>query len=94
MAMADTQGQLTEKQVQSLAEVFTPGAMESVATGYMGIDRETIEELKEKYGLLDTFIAEIKDREEFNRHVIELWIREHPGPDQIRVSKSISIVFF
>ena len=29
--------------------------MESVATGYIGIGRENVEELKGKYGLLDTF---------------------------------------
>ena len=43
---------LPEKQIESLAEIFTSGAMECVATGYMGIARETIDELKSKTRLV------------------------------------------
>ena len=89
MATRHTYGNLTDKQIKSLAETFSSDAMESVATGYMGISRGTVEKLKEEHSLLDTCTdqtVETKNKEEFNRHIIELWISEYSGPDAIGVS--------
>ena len=69
--------QLTLSQVVRLARVISCDAMESIALGYLGIEEETIKNLKfENQG----------KAEAFNRSLLRQWIFKNPRNAQSQVS--------
>ena len=68
--------QLTNAQYVRLARVISSDNMESIALGYLSIEKETIRNLR----------YENRDNAEaFNRNVLEKWANMNPGPDQVKV---------
>ena len=67
----------TNKDIVRLAEAISAKNVESIALRYMGIEWETLENLK----------TENKDDAKgFSRDVIRVWCNMNSGPDQIKVS--------
>ena len=70
---------VTNKDIVRLAEAISAKNVESIALGYMGIEWETLENLK----------TENKDDAKgFSRDVIRRWCNMNSGPDQIKVSRN------
>ena len=78
------EGQLTNNQIVRLARVISSQDMESIGLGYLGIEEETIKNLKD---------ARRDNVEAFNRDIIHHWIHRNPEPNQATVSVSIRNVW-
>ena len=68
---------LSSKQIIDLAAVIDAEQMESIAEGYLGIEHETIKNLK---------YENKHNAEAFNRSVIRHWMYANDPADQIQVS--------
>ena len=71
-----TKGRLTNLQYVRLGRAISSPDMESIALGYLNIDKAVIKSLKN---------AHRENTEAFNRDIIELWANRNSGPDQVKV---------
>ena len=69
-------GQIEKHQIVRLARCMSPDAMASIALGYLGIEQETIDSLRE----------DANGTEAFNRSIIRNWMYRNSGPSQVKVS--------
>ena len=67
---------LTPKQIVRLAVVISADNMAAIAEGYMGIEPETVKNLK--YENRDNAQA-------FSREIIRHWANKNSGPNQVEV---------
>ena len=74
------QGNLTNKQYVRLGQAISSTAMESIALGYLDIDEEIIDSLKDKYK---------NSPEKFNRELLRKWAYKNAGPNQVKVFSRI-----
>ena len=72
----EMEGRLTNLQHVRLGRAISSSDMESIALGYMNIDKAVIKSLKDTHR---------GNTEAFNRDIIELWANRNSGPDQIKV---------
>ena len=68
---------ITDSMIACLAEAISAKNLESIAMKYMGIEWETLENLKRQYR---------DDIQGFSRDIIRKWCYMNPGPDQVKVS--------
>ena len=68
--------QLSPKQIVSLARVITMDNMECIAVTYLGIEEETIKNLKAEHR---------ENVEAFNRSVLRYWRNKNGGANEIQV---------
>ena len=71
-------GKLTNNQIVRLARAISSNDMESIGLGYLGIEEETIRNLKAEHR---------ENIEAFNRSLIRNWTNRNAGPDQAQVYK-------
>ena len=71
---------VTNEDIVRLAEAISAKNMEAIAMKYMGIDWETLENLRRENK---------EDAQAFSRGVIRKWCYMNSGPDQVKVSHNI-----
>ena len=77
----ESKGRLTNNQIVRLARAISSRDMESIALGYLGLEDETIKNVK----------YENKDNAEaFNRDIIRRWTYQNAGDKQTQVKKLTS----
>ena len=75
-------GSITNKDIARLAEAISAKNMELIAMKYLGIEWETLENLK----------RENKEHAQaFSREVIRKWCYMNSGPDEVKVSRHVNI---
>ena len=77
-------GKLTNWQYVHLAYAISIQAMESIALGYLGIELEVIDSLKEEHK---------NNTEKFKRELLRIWAYKNSGSDQVKVARLICYVF-
>ena len=75
-------GSITDKDTARLAEAISAKNMEVIAMKYIGIEWETLENLKRENK---------DDAQAFSRDVMRKWFYMKSGPDEIKVSQHVNI---
>ena len=75
-------GSITNKDIVRLAEAISAKKVEVIAIKYMGIEWETLENLKRENK---------DDAQAFSRDVIRKWRYMNSGPDEVKVSQNVNI---
>ena len=70
------EGQLTNRQYVQLGRAIASPDMESIALGYLNIDKARIKSLKTEHR---------ENTEAFNRDIIELWANKNPDSNGVKV---------
>ena len=76
MEMKLLKGRLTNRHYVRLGRAISSSDMESIAVGYLNIDKAVIKSLKDSHR---------ENTEAFNRDIIEKWAYRNSGPDQVKV---------
>ena len=75
-----SQRDLTDNQIEELAQVIVSKDMATIAITYLGLLGETVENLRSiRQG----------DNMGFNRDVLTLWRNKNPGINQVQVSRNL-----
>ena len=69
------EGHLTNYQIVRLAEIITPGDMETIAVKYFGINLDEVQYSKREH----------RDGEGFNSAIIRKWAFRNPRANQVMV---------
>ena len=77
MASGHSEEQLSNRQIVRLASAISVDNMESIALGYLGIEEETIRNLKHENR---------ESAQSFNRSLLRHWMNKNAGPNQVQVS--------
>ena len=73
---ASEKGRLTKRQIVRLATAISTANMESIALGYLDVDEEDIDSLKEEHK---------NNTKKFKREVLRKWLYKNSGPNQVKV---------
>ena len=74
----EDKGRLTPRQIVQLASVISADNMESIAEGYLGINDETIKNIR----------RDASNSEAFNRYIVKHWMCKNPD-NQVQVSSIV-----
>ena len=73
---ASEKGRLTKRQIVRLAAAISTANMESIALGYLDVDEEDIDSLKDEHK---------NNGEQFKREVLRKWLYKNSGSNQVKV---------
>ena len=73
------QGRLTNPQIVRLARSISCSCMESIALGYLNVEKGIVESMK---------AAHRENTEAFNRNILHRWANQNGGNDHVQVNNN------
>ena len=77
------EGRLTTPQIVCLARIISRPNMESIALGYLKIEKEIVDSLNSTH----------RDTEAFNREILHRWANQNDSDDQVEVNERFKLSY-